>query len=639
MITGALVLLDEEGAGWWATKGRNAAGSDPAWGSLQVFCGSLKAWATLEENGAEGAVRWLGGSGADAWMESERRLADWQRELADLPPIPSQAPLQEPIRELLSGDLATPALVSLALLPLWMEALEGFSPVVLPVGHSFRPPRFSRHGDLPLLALAAVLTESGREVRVPPVLPPGDPAPGPSGSEGWTGPPQAEAVWLTLGKLRHPEWPLLHLEALGLSVVCFEPEAAAPLPDLFSDAPRWRCHPRLQDGGEARQAMPDCPSGGEGASAGAWLEKLRHWPSLIQAGKSVGQERQRLDQLLKQHLSPVMPALTLVPEENDLVMDRLLTLLRRECKPHAVLHHTAEVLPWGSPLRWQRHLQPADHRLVPLRCQRGGVGGPLGQSGAEVICLDPVRAHLLDALELETPLPWPENPAVGWIHYPLLQQALLPLADPMAYWEAVDHVRGGLATMGVQLLLARKPPLEPRGLSDALAQGLQDALPCQPLPTLLALSQVVVAPGHLGTAHLEAMARGRAVVLVRPARLRRPSLLLEDGHLPMPRLTPETFLPWWRSQCRASLEELSHDQSEWLRQQLITSMSLGGWLTRMGMPMETRPQRFLGSGLMAQRPLLERAEQMGRLARRLQALRNSPPGRLLGALRSGGRRG
>lgn len=636
MISGAIVLLDEEGANWWASN-RQSQGSPvlpPA--HTQVFCGSLKAWAVLEKRGADHQVHWLGGLGEEAWAESEERLRDWHRELAEVSSIPAQAALQEPIRELLSGDLGTPALMSLAQLPLWVEALAGLSPVFLPVGQQFRPPRFSHLGDVPLHVLGSVLAERGQAVKVLPVLSPTrSPSPSTEETEAWNGPVHSGAIWLTLGKLRHPEWPLIHLEALGLQVVLLEPEPAAALPDLFADATRWRCHPQL-DEPSAPPPPPGAicpPEGGASAGAGAWLETLRHWPPLIQAGRTLGEERLRLDQLFARRLPQAMPALTLVPEENDLVIERLLTLLRREGRPHAVLHHTAEILPAGNPLRWQRHLQSSDRRLVPLRCARMEEGlQPLEQGGREVVSLDPVRAHLLDALELEVPLPWPEDSAVGWIHYPLLQQALLPLADPLAYWNAVDTVREGLAGWGTELLLARKPPLEPCGFSDALAQGLRGELPCKPLSTLLALSQVVIAPGHLGTAHLEAMARGRAVVMVSPARLRRPSLLLEDRTLPIPRLTPETFLPWWRCQTRTSLEELAKEQGEWLRQQVTTSVSLGGWLRDVGVPLETRPQRFLGSGLMVQRPLLERAEQVGRLAKRLHHLRNSPPAQWLRAL-------
>ena len=639
MITGALVLLDEPGAHWWVTAGREDGLPDPKGAATTVFCGSLKAWAALERAGAAEGVRWLGGSGEEAWAESERRLADWHRELAVLPPIPAQAPLQDTIRELLSGDLATPALVSLALLPIWAEALAGFSPICLPVGEAFRSPRFSRLGDLPLLALAAVLTERGHEVMVPAVLPCQPLQPPTSGREGWSGPERAGAIWLTLGKLRHPEWPLVLLEAAGEAVVLFEPEPAAPLPDLFADANRWRCHPRLGCGDSPSLTLPICPPGGAAAPAEAWLEGLRQWPPLVEAGAATGRERQRLDRVLAERLGPVLPALTLVPEENDLVVERLLTLLRRSGRALAVLHHTAEVMPTGGPLSWQRHLRPGDGRLVPLRSQRqDGSTNPQGGAAREVVSLDPVRAHLLDALELETPLPWPKDPAVGWIHYPLLQQSLLPLADPQTYWRAVDTVREGLAGLHIPLLLARKPPLEPSGLSDALAQGLSGGLPCHPLPRLLVQSQLVIAPGHLGTAHLEAMARGRAVVLIRPAHLRRSSLPLGDVDLPMPRLRPESFLPWWRDQTRDSLEQLGRDQSEWLRQQVVTTISLGGWLSALGVGQEARPQRFLGSGLLAQRPLLERAEQVGRLALRLQALRASPPGRLLRALRDYGRR-
>jgi hypothetical protein len=621
MNTGALVLLDEEGARWWATQDRSGEEAGTPGQVIQVFCGSLK-------TGAEEGVRWLGSPGEEAWGESEQRLADWDRELAALAPIPAEAPLQDPIRELLSGDLATPALISLAQLPQWADALAGLSPISLPVGQAFRPPRFSRLGDLPLLVLGAVLAASGQEVRVLPLVPPRPTSPH-IASEGWNGAAQPGAVLLTLGKLRHPEWPLVHLEALGLPVVLLEPEGAAPLPDLFSDAPRWRCHPHLGEGHLSPSTLPVCPAGGAGAPARAWLEVLRQWSPLTLEAEGQSRERQRLDRLIWQRLDP-LPALTLVPEENDLMVERVLTQVRRAGLPHAVMHHTAEVLPSGSPLRWQRHLEAGESRLVPLRSQREAAG--------EVLGLDPVRAHLLEALELEATLAWPETHAVGWIHYPLLQQSLVPLADPLTYWQAVDTVQEALAELGMSLLLARKPPLEPGGLRDAQAQGLRSTLPCRPLPSLLAESQVVIAPGHIGTAHLEAMARGRAVVLLSPARLRRPSLLLGDPNLPLPRLSPEAFVPWWREQTRASLDHLAQAQAEWLRQQLMTTASVAGWLREIGVSLEARSQRFLGSGLMAQRPLLERAEQVDRLARRLQSLRSSPPGRLLQALRRGGRR-
>ena len=61
------------------------------------------------------------------------------------------------------------------------------------------------------------------------------------------------------------------------------------------------------------------------------------------------------------------------------------------------------------------------------------------------------------------------------------------------------------------------------------------------------------------------------------------------------------------------------------------------WLATIGVVQDIRPQRFLGSGLMAQRPWLERVETMDRLSRRLRDLRNSPAGRLLRHLRRAGR--
>jgi dolichol-phosphate mannosyltransferase len=96
----------------------------------------------------------------------------------------------------------------------------------------------------------------------------------------------------------------------------------------------------------------------------------------------------------------------------------------------------------------------------------------------------------------------------------------------------------------------------------------------------------LIAPGHLGTAHLEAIARGRPVVLLSPERLRRPCLLLADPELPLPRLTPATFPYWWRQQDDGSMQRLAAIQAEWLRRQLLSTMSLGGWLMRQGVALD-----------------------------------------------------
>jgi hypothetical protein len=217
---------------------------------------------------------------------------------------------------------------------------------------------------------------------------------------------------------------------------------------------------------------------------------------------------------------------------------------------------------------------------------------------------------------------------VGWLHYPLQQQSLLPLADPLAYWQALGGVEQALRDRGVPLLLARKPPLEPAGLADARAQGLDPAAApgLRPLAALLAESWVVVAPGHLGTGHLEAIARGRAVVVVLSARLARPSLLLEP-EAPLPVCTPEAFPAWFAAQDPPALRQLAAVQAEWLRGRLLTTTSLADWLALHGVVTELRQQRFLGSGLLAQRPLLDRVERLERFSRRLGRLRASRLGR------------
>lgn len=638
MSRDALVLFDPEASDWWIAQRQADGPRQPVVSTPDVvFCGSLKAWARLEQAGATAGVHWLGGRGAAAWAATEVRLADWKQQLDALAPIAVEAPLQEPIRELLSGDLIAPALLSLALLPVWADELQGFARILLPVGERFRTPRFSKLGDLPALVLAAVLGGRGQAVTLVAALPR---QAGPATTAAETGSPTAPqgAVCLAIGKLRHPEWPLVQLEAAGLPVLLFEPGPAPPLPELFHDSCRWRAHAQLPADLAAAPVPPACPAEAERASAAAWLEALGRWPLLAQDAEAVARERQRLDQLLARQLERSRPVLALVPDENDLALERFTQRMRHNRQACAVLHHSAEVQPGGLPLRWQRHLRPQDARLVPLRGQRLADGDPADPSTGAVLCLDPVRAHLLDALDLQAPLPWPQEMAVGWVHYPLQQQTLIPLADPREYWQAVGGLHRQLAELGIPLLLARKPPLEPAGLSDARAQGLEQDLPCLPFPTLLSRCRLLIAPGHLGTAHLEAMARGRAVILISPQRLRRPSPLLDAADLPLPRLTPDSVLDWWTQQDEASLTRLAADQMEWLRHQLVCTQSLAGWLQRLGINLEARPQGFLGSNLMSQRPLLERAERVGRLARRLDGLRASPPGRLLRALRRGGLR-
>ncbi len=628
----AIVLMDGDAVSWWISRKQEL---DPA----VVWCGSLKAWAVLEAEApeAEAEVRWLGPLGPGAWQQAIRGLHDWHVTLADIAPLPPHGPGKSDLAELLSGDLATPALVSLALLPVWTEQLISCSRVTIPVGENFRPPRFSRLGDLPLLALAAALGQAGSSVALVRELPPPGGEDSIPAREGWDGEAPGGAAWLAIGKLRHPDFPLVALEAAGLAVVLFEPEAAPALPELFTATPRFRCQGRLNHHTSPRPEPPPCPGAGAEASATEWLSCLRRWSPLIAEARAIRAERLRLDALLDREISRRAPRLVMVPEENSLPLERLVLLVRGRGIPVAVLHHTAEVVPPQAPLRWQRHIAAGDALVVPLRDQRAPQRAPSSQPFASVLSLDPVRAHLLDALELEGPHPLPLQPAVGWLHYPLQQQSLLPLADPVAYWEAVEVVRADLAAAGLPLRLARKPPLEPRGLGDALAQGLPAVLECLPLAELLASSTLVIAPGHLGTGHLEAIARGRAVVVVSPGRLNRPSQLLASGDDPLPRLVAADVLGWWQRQDAAALERLAADQAEWLRQELVTSQSLIGWLRGLGVDHDSRPQRFLGSGLMAQQPLIERVEAMDRLSRRVAALRRTVPGRVVDRLRRWGR--
>ena len=646
---GTVVLLDPEAVRWWIERREQGA-------HAEVYCGSLKAWAALEAGGAESGVRWLGPLGPQDWELSLSLRQDWHQGLADIPVLTPGEPASADLAELLTGDLATPALLSLSLLPAWTRQLAPSSRICLPVGRHFRPPRFSRLGDLPLMALASALRHHGHQVELLGELEPESPghSPAPPGAgAGWRLEPPTAAAWLAIGKLRHPEVCLVALEAAGLAVALFESDSAPPLPDLFEDSPRFLCHARLDHLHTESGEPPLAPAGGARASAREWLDVLRTWPPLKAEARAIAAERQRLDAMLARHFCRSAPRIVLVPEENSLPVERLLLQARAFRCPIAILHHTAEVLPLQAPLRWQRHISRGDPLVVPLRGQRPpsaqsdlqgsrdpsqGSERPSPSEQASVLMLDAVRAHLLDALELEAPLPFPSPPAVGWLHYPLHQQALVPLADPASYWEAVETVRRGLKDRGVTLYLARKPPLEPAGLGDAFAQGLFQPIACLPLPSLLARSQVLIAPGHLGTGHFEAIARGRVVVLVTPDRLDRPSRLLEGTEVPLPRIGAAAFPDWFRQQGEEDLARLARTQVEWLRHQVVTSEPLVGWLTRRGVACQPRDQRFLGSGLMAQRPLLERVEAMDRLSRRLRALRRTAPGRLLDRLRRVGRR-
>ena len=174
----AVVVLDGDGVSWWTSRQRER---DPA----VVWCGSLKAWAVLQAEAAEGEARWLGPLGPAAWRIMEHRLDDWHRALADIPSIGPHAPVTADLAELLTGDLATPALISLALVPLWTRQLASCSRVTIPVGRHFRPPRFSRLGDLPLLVLASSLERAGTPVRLVRELDPPSGEDTPSAGEGW----------------------------------------------------------------------------------------------------------------------------------------------------------------------------------------------------------------------------------------------------------------------------------------------------------------------------------------------------------------------------------------------------------------------------------------------------------------------
>lgn len=624
----ATVLLDQEGVDWWVGSAAAAAVPPPS-----LWCGSCRAWLALEQAGLDARARWLGPLGASAWNALQLRVGAWHAALAAVPRLPAGAPPAGALAELLCGDLFSPALLGLALLPDWLEPLLGAEQVILPIGARLRAPGPGRGlGDLPLLLLAALLRQRGVAVEMPAVLGRFDP-PDPSAAgvrlEAGGAAVEGPCLWLAIGKLRHPEIPLLAFEATGLAVRLVETEAAAPLPDLFADAPRFRglaTAPVLLADPAAAAAPPLPPAGAE-APAGDWLEALAGWSLLQAIAGDLAADRLELDHRLAAAWRQDRPRLLLVPEENSRGCERLVMQARSHGVPHGALHHTAELLPLHSPGRWQRHLEDQDPLLVPLRAGGSGGGGGGGGDRA-VLSADPVRAHLLEGLELEASLPLPAAPAVGWLHYPLQQQSLLPLADPLAYWQALGGVEQALRDRGVPLLLARKPPLEPAGLADARAQGLDPAAApgLRPLAALLAESWVVVAPGHLGTGHLEAIARGRAVVVVLPARLARPSLLLEP-EAPLPVCTPEAFPAWFAAQDPPALRQLAAVQAEWLRGRLLTTTSLADWLALHGVVTELRQQRFLGSGLLAQRPLLDRVERLERFSRRLGRLRASRLGR------------
>ena len=162
----AVVLLDGDGASWWTSRQTQQDPAAEAPDPGVVWCGSLKAWAVLQAEAAEGEARWLGPLGPAAWRSLEHQLVQWHRALADIPLIRPHAPAAADLAELLAGDLATPALISLALLPIWTCQLASCSRVTIPVGRHFRPPRFSRLGDLPLLALASTLERAGTAVRL-----------------------------------------------------------------------------------------------------------------------------------------------------------------------------------------------------------------------------------------------------------------------------------------------------------------------------------------------------------------------------------------------------------------------------------------------------------------------------------------
>lgn len=631
----ALILLDPEAVRWWS-QASSQHGHDSC-----VFCGSLKAWAELERRQLEAGVRWLGPCGEGPWREFQERLQAWSRALATVGSPGPGASATSTMEELLCGDLAAPALLTLALLPTWIEQLDQAEAVCIPVGRAFRPPRFGQLGDLPLLALAAGLEGRCTTIERPAVLDPiglGVSDPSPPRLADWTGRLSGSGVWLAIGKLRHPELTLLALEAAGLSVRLFEAERAAPLPDLFAGTPTYRWHDDLDDCPRHLQPPPPCPcpppSGAE-AVPEAWLAALGDWHPLVQEAQHLAARRLRLDRSLAEHWALEPPQLILVPDENSRAVERLVTLARQKAVPHAVLHHTAEVLPLQSTGRFQRHLRPGDALLVPLRGQRHLSRDRPHTPAAAVVMIDPVRAHLLEAVELEGPIPQALNSAVGWLHYPLQQQSLVPFADPEAYWRAFDLLSTELAAQGIPLQLARKPPLEPGGSGDAVAQGLRTCPEILSLSALLASCHLVIAPGHIGTGHLEAIARGRPVVLVTPERLNRPSLLLEDESLPIPMCSVAGFASWFTQQEPDALIQLAFEQAEWLRQQLVSTQSLLGWLATAGVEIEVPPQRFLGSGLMAQRPLLDRVESMDRLSRRLLAIRRSLPGRLLSRLKRG----
>ncbi|MFN5221226.1 MAG: hypothetical protein ACK5FE_10050, partial [Cyanobacteriota bacterium] len=431
---------------------------------------SCRAWLALEQAGLDSQARWLGPQGAAAWNALQLRVGAWHAALAAVPRLPAGAPPAAPLAELLCGDLFSPALLGLALLPDWLEPLLGAERVILPIGARLRAPGPGRGlRDLPLLLLAALLRQRGVAVELPAVLgrfDPPEPAAAGVRLEAAGAAVEGPCLWLAIGKLRHPEIPLLAFEATGLAVRLVETEAAAPLPELFADAPRLRClatDPVLQ-------ADPAA------APATDWLEALAGWSLLQGLARDLAAQRLELDHSLAAAWRQDRPRLLLVPEENSRGCERLVMQARHQGVPHGALHHTAELLPLHSPGRWQRHLEEQDPLLVPLR------GGGSAGGDRAVLSADPVRAHLLEGLELEASLPLPAAPAVGWLHYPLQQQSVLPRADPLAYWQALGGVEQALRDRGVPLLLARRRPRRRLNRSSRSTRSSNGRWASSPLP-------------------------------------------------------------------------------------------------------------------------------------------------------------
>ena len=129
----AVVLLDGDGVSWSTSRQRER---DPA----VVWCGSLKAWAVLQAEGQEGrpvgSAPWALRPGGP-WNTGSITGTGPSR---TSPQIRPHGPVTADLAELLRGDLATPALISLALLPIWTRQLASCSRVTIPVGRHFRPP-------------------------------------------------------------------------------------------------------------------------------------------------------------------------------------------------------------------------------------------------------------------------------------------------------------------------------------------------------------------------------------------------------------------------------------------------------------------------------------------------------------------